>query len=94
MFWKYVFHKKIKDRFSLEKAEEFANFVLNMKKIQFFLVMQVVSLQNLLLALSQITVIQKYGMNLNYITFNKIPEVIDNDKADYTDYSRAVLNKY
>ena len=38
VFWEYVFHKKIKDRFSLEKAEEFANFVLNMKKIQFFLI--------------------------------------------------------
>ena len=42
----------------------------------------------------QVVSLQKYGMNLNYITFNKIPEVIDNNKADYTDYSRAVINKY
>jgi len=38
--------------------------------------------------------IQKYGMTLNYITFQDVPEVIARgyDRMDWTDYARALLN--
>ena len=40
----------------------------------------------------QVVSLQKYGMNLNYITFNKIPEVIDNNKKVNKNNNFQVVN--